>query len=166
MDKISVSVTRREKCNKLIIFHSYIKELDYGKKNVFAEEYFINAFKHGKKTFFGEKFDSCRKNVPGFSYEDEYDIVLLNGQSVGIIEVKYRVHDKDVANVIRKVKSFKINYPEYHHHRFYLGLASLVFADKVEDACIDKGIAVIKQVGDTVVINDGHLKVFNFPKGS
>ena len=127
---------------------------------LFAEEYFINAFKHGKKTFFGEQFDYCRKNVPGFAYEDEYDIVLLNGQSVGIVEVKYKVHDKDIANVIRKVHSFKLNYPEYRNHRFYLGLASLVFAGTVEDVCIDSGIAVIKQVGDTVVINDGHLRVF------
>ena len=126
----------------------------------FAEEYFFNSFENGKKTFFGEKFDLCRKNVPGFSYKDEYDIVLLNGQSVGIVEVKYIVHDKDIANAIRKVSSFKINYPEYRNHRFYLGLASLVFAGKVEDVCIESGIAVIKQVGDTVVINDGHLKVF------
>ena len=127
---------------------------------LFAEEYFANAFQNGKKTFFGEKFDLFRKNVPGFSYEDEYDIVLLNGQSVGIVEVKYKVHDKDIANVIRKVKSFKINYPVYRNHRFFLGLASLVFAGKVEDVCVDSGIAVIKQVGDTVVINDGHLKVY------
>ena len=126
----------------------------------FAEEYFFNSFENGKKTFFGEKFDLCKKNVPGFSYEDEYDIVLLNGQSVGIVEIKYKAHDKDIANVIRKVNSFKINYPGYSNHRFYLGLASLIFAGEVEGACINSGIAVIKQVGETVVINDGHLKVF------
>ena len=127
---------------------------------LFAEEYFMNAFEHGKKTFFGEKFDRCKKNVPGLRYEDEYDIVMLNGQSVGIVEVKYWVHDKDISQLITKVNSFKINFPEYHHHRFYLALASLVFANKVENDCIEQGIAVIKQVGDTVVINDENLKVF------
>ena len=44
--------------------------------------------------------------------------------------------------------------------RFYLGLAALTFEDHVEQNCIDQGIAVIKQVGDTVVINDEHLKVY------
>jgi hypothetical protein len=30
----------------------------------------------------------------------------------------------------------------------------------MEDECIHQGIAVIKQVGETVVIHDEHLKVF------
>jgi len=34
------------------------------------------------------------------------------------------------------------------------------FYPELEQACIEQGIAVIKQVGDTVVINDAHLKVF------
>jgi hypothetical protein len=39
-------------------------------------------------------------------------------------------------------------------------VASLSFYDDLEQECIDHGIAVIKQVGDTVVINDTNLKVF------
>jgi hypothetical protein len=39
-------------------------------------------------------------------------------------------------------------------------LASLSFYEELEQECIEHGIAVIKQVGDTVVINDSHLKVF------
>ena len=126
----------------------------------FAEEYFFNSFENGQKTFFGEKFDSCKKNVVGLKFEDEYDIVFLNGQAVGIVEVKYKVHDKDIESVIGKVNSFKINFGDFQHHRFYLGLASLVFDKDVEKECIKQGIAVIKQVGDTVVINDENLKVF------
>jgi hypothetical protein len=34
------------------------------------------------------------------------------------------------------------------------------FYPELEQECIKEGIAVIKQVGDTVVINDKHLKVF------
>ena len=126
----------------------------------FAEEYFFNSFENGQKTFFGEKFDSCKKNVVGLRYEDESDIVFLNGQAVGIVEVKYKVHDKDIESVIGKVNSFKINFGDFRHHRFYLGLASLVFDKGVEKECIKQGVAVIKQVGDTVVINDENLKIF------
>jgi len=35
-----------------------------------------------------------------------------------------------------------------------------VWAMMQEIACTQAGIAVIKQVGDTVVINDKHLKAF------
>jgi len=34
------------------------------------------------------------------------------------------------------------------------------FYEEVEQECIKQGIAIIKQVGDTVVINDEHLKRF------
>ena len=126
----------------------------------FAEEYFFNSFENGKKTFFGEKFDSCKKQLKGLRYEDEYDIVLLNGQSVGIVEVKYKVHAKDIDKVINKVNSFKINFDDFRNHKFYLGMASLIFDENIEKECTNQGIAVIKQVCDMVVINDKHLKVF------
>ena len=42
----------------------------------------------------------------------------------------------------------------------YLGLASMVFPEHLEQECINKGIAVIKQVGDNVVINDENLRFF------
>jgi hypothetical protein len=34
------------------------------------------------------------------------------------------------------------------------------FYPELEQECISEGIAVIKQIGDTVVINDEHLKIF------
>ena len=126
----------------------------------FAEEYFFNSFENGKKTFFGEKFDDCLKNVPGVLYKDEYDILLINGQSVGIVEIKHTAHGKDIDDVLGKAKSIKINYPNFHHHRVFLGLASLVFDPTVEKLCTDQGIAVIKQVGDLVVVNEDNLKAF------
>ena len=34
------------------------------------------------------------------------------------------------------------------------------FYPKLEEECIKQGIAIIKQIGDPVVIDDEHLKVF------
>ena len=128
----------------------------------FAEEYFFNSFENGKCNFFGEKFDRIMKNVKGLDYkmEDEYDILLVNGKSVGIIEVKYKAHVNDLPKVLRKVETFRANHPTYANHRIYLGLATMVFYPDLEQECIKQGIAVVKQVGDTVVINDAHLKAF------
>ena len=127
---------------------------------LFAEAYFFNSFEQGEQTFFGEKFDAIRKNLKGPATDDEFDVVMLNGHSVGIVEVKYKARDNDISKVLKKAVTFRENFPSYANHRIYLGYAPLAFDDHIEQECIENGIAVIKQVGDTVVINDEHLKAF------
>ena len=128
----------------------------------FAEEYFFNSFDKGKHTFFGEKFDEIEKNVKGIKkgFKDEYDILLINGTSIGIVEVKFTAHINDLLKTVRKAETFRANFPEYKNHKIYLGLATMSFYPALEQECISKGIAVIKQAGDTVVINDAHLKAY------
>jgi hypothetical protein len=130
----------------------------------FAEEYFINSFKMGQKNFFGEKFDEFRDHVkparPKKEFDDEYDILLINGKSVGIIETKFKLRERDMPKVFRKPETFRENFPEFKNHQVYLGVAALTFDTRLEQECIRQGIAIIKQVGDTVVIEDGHLKTF------
>jgi len=125
----------------------------------FAEEYFFNSFENEQQNFFGEHFNEIRKKVKpkGKNLEDEYDIVMYNDHSVAIVEVKSKAHENDVKKVIKKAETFKILCPDYSTFDIYLGLASLCFYDELEQECIKHGIAIIKQVGDTVVINDEHL---------
>jgi len=127
----------------------------------FAEEYFFNSFENGKQNFFGEKFDKIKKHLTHFwqGVEDEYDIVLYNHASVALIEVKYKAHLNDIPMVLRKAETFRILFPNYKDFKIYLGLASMSFYPELEEECINQGIAIIKQVGDTVVINDKHLKI-------
>ena len=128
----------------------------------FAEEYFFNSFENGEKNFFGEKFDEIEKNVKGIEpgFKDEYDILLINGKSLGLIEVKYKGRKEDVPTIVRKARTFRANFPKYQNHQVYLAMAAMIFTKQVEQECIREGIAIVKQVGDTVVINDAHLKVF------
>ena len=128
----------------------------------FAEEYFFNSFEKGKQNFFGEKFDEIEKNLKSRwqGLKDEYDIVLYNHTSVALIEVKYKAHVNDIPSVLKKAETFRILYPHYKDFKIYLGLASMSFYPELEQKCINQGIAIIKQIGGTVVINDEHLKVF------
>ena len=128
----------------------------------FAEEYFFNSFENGKQNFFGEHFDVIKKNLTNFwqGLEDEYDIVLYNHSSVAIIEVKFKAHGDHIPQVLKKADTFRILFPNYKDFKIYLGLAAMSFHTNVEEECINQGIAVIKQVGDAVVINDTNLKVF------
>ena len=131
---------------------------------LFAEEYFINSLEENKKTLLGEKFDKLIKTKIVVDEDNrtkgEFDIVLVNGKSVAIVEVKFRARDKHVDKVLKKVKPFRDRFPEYQNHQLYLGLASMVFDEDIEEKCKENGIAVIKQVGDTVVIYDENLTTF------
>ena len=131
-------------------------------QGAFAEEYFFNSFEKGEKNFFGENFDEISQHLKNRwqGIEDEYDIVLLNHASAALIEVKYKAHANDIPAVLKKAETFRILFPQYKDFKIYLGLASMSFYPELEQECIKEGIAVIKQVGDAVVINDKHLKVF------
>ena len=131
-------------------------------QGAFAEDYFFNSFENGKKNFFGEEFDNISNNLKNYwqGIEDEYDLVLYNHTSVALIEVKYKAHENDIPKVLNKANTFRILFPYYKDFKIYLGLASLSFYPELEQECIKQGIAIIKQVGDTVVINDDQLKTF------
>ena len=128
----------------------------------FAEEYFFSAFDNGKTDFFGEKFDEIEKNLKNKrnGLTDEYDIVMFNHSSVAIIEAKYKAHENDVPVALKKVDTFRSLFPDYKDFKIYLGLASMSFYPELEEECKKQGIAIIKQVGDKVVICDENLKVF------
>jgi hypothetical protein len=128
-----------------------------------AESYFINSFE--KNPFFaGQKFEFVQNNVRKYlkklNLRGEYDLLLCNGTSVAIIEIKYKAKKEDVEGVLKRVENFKLLFPHYENHAIYLGLAGLTVNKSAEQEAIKQGVAVIKQLGDSMVINDGHLKVF------
>ncbi|MDR2585752.1 MAG: hypothetical protein LBC84_05995, partial [Prevotellaceae bacterium] len=120
----------------------------------------FNSFENGQQTFFGEEFDELKKNMKGAETNDEFDIVLVNGKSLGIVEVKYKGRLDNLPQVIKKAQTFRLNFPKYKNHQIYLALAAMVFTQRVEDECRRQGVAIIKQQGDSVVINDKYLKAF------
>jgi len=127
-----------------------------------AEEYFYNSLLNGNKELLGEKYDYVWGSTPGreAGFKDEYDIVLLNGHSVCVVEVKYKADSADFAKLLRKPVTFRENYPKYKNHKVYVALAGMSFSPLTEKACQDNGIAIMKQVGDTIAIYDKHLKAF------
>ena len=131
---------------------------------LFAEEYFYNSLRKGEKILMGEKFDKLIKSEimedENKKTKGELDIILVNGKSLVIVEVKFRVREKHVDTVMKKVKPFRKRFPEYQNHKVYLGLASMVFDENMVVKCKENGIAVIKQEGDSVVVHDENLKAF------
>jgi hypothetical protein len=128
-----------------------------------AEEYFSQSFKKYPH-FAGQKYSLVETNKSCTSTElnlkAEYDLVLYNGVSIVIIEIKYKAKKEDVEEVLNKANTFKKLFPKYKDYTFYLGIAGLKMNEDTEKEAIAQGIAVIKQEGKKVVVNDAHLKEF------
>ena len=129
-----------------------------------AQDFFFNAlFK--TKTLFGQVFDAVnsdrKRKIKKTGVEVQYDITLDNGKSFCIVEVKYKANTNDVVKIATKmVKPFREVFPEHADKKLYLALASMSFDKHVEKACKENGIAMIKQVGDTIEVYDENMKVF------
>jgi hypothetical protein len=130
----------------------------------YAEEFFYNALQNGKLNIFGEAFDEVMKSSKvtfNKGYEDEYDILLVNGRAVCIIEVKYKADSSDLPQqVLRKANTFRVNFPKYNDKKVYLALAGMSFNPLTEQACKNNGIAIMKQIGNSITIYDKNLKTF------
>ena len=144
-----------------------LKEMIGGMANsngMFAEEFFFNAIDSSDKKLFGEQFHECISSSKRYNKDkqkkSEQDVLLINDNAVAIVEIKYKARKEDIQKLINRLPIFKALYPEYQSHRIYLGLAAMSFEDNVEADTIKNGIAIIKQVGDTVIISDENLKVF------
>ena len=130
----------------------------------YAEEFFYNALYHGQRKMFGEVFDEVVKRnkvTINKGYEDEYDILMVNGRAICIVEVKYKVDSGDLPHkVLRKAQTFRVNFPQHKDKKVYLAIAGMSFHPLTEKACSDNGIAIMKQVGDAMVITEENLKIF------
>ena len=127
----------------------------------FAEEYFATAFEENK-TLGKIHFDEIRTNisVKNLKKEDEYDIVLYNDESIAIIEIKYKAKEHHIDDVVQKADSFRCWFPEYQKYKIYLGLAGLSFQKNVVLKAKEKGIAVIRQKGEKLIVNDKYLRAY------
>jgi len=131
-------------------------------QGLFSEEYFFNSFKYGRLNLFGEEFDEIWRNERSGKKgsKSEYDLLLINGNTVGIIEIKFKAGREYITELIKKTSTFRVNFPQYQNHKLYIALAAMVFDARLELECIKEGIAVIKQVDDTLVFYDEHIKAF------
>ena len=99
-----------------------------------AEEFFYNSMK-AKPSLNGINYDFIDKNVTRSknNIEDEYDILMVNGKDVAIIETKYKAHTGDIEILINtKYKNFKKLYSEYKNYNHHLALASFNINDDVK----------------------------------
>jgi len=127
-----------------------------------AEQYFQNALAE-KPVFGGIKYDEI---VPNLAHKDkdgeiEFDIALINGNSIALIEVKNRIHPKFVKELAEdRIEKFKKFFPKYKNFKTYLGLAAFSYSKKVLEEARKYGIGLIRQKGDSVEIKADNLRMY------
>ena len=127
-----------------------------------TEDYFFNSL-FDNPVLGGITYHKVKKNIHSMSkrLEDEFDIVMYNGDSVAIIECKYKAHENDLRKLIdKKVNNFRSLFLDYQDYKIYLGLASFSFYDELEEMAKQNGVAILKQKGDIIEIKATNLKAY------
>ena len=117
-----------------------------------AEEFFYNSLK-AKPSMAGINYDFIDKNVTRSKnkIEDEYDILLVNGKDIAIVEVKYKAHSKDIEKLVnKKYSNFKKLYPEYKDYNHHLGLASFNMNEDVKEAALQNNVILLQRKGELI----------------
>ncbi len=117
-----------------------------------AEEFFYNSIRT-TKTVASIKYDEIFKNLKKDrdNVSDEYDILLVNGKDILIIETKYRAKSKDLNKLInKKYKNFKKLFPIYKDYNHHLALASFQIEDNVREKALKNGVLVLQRKGKLI----------------
>ena len=92
--------------------------------------------------------------------EREYDIVLYNGDSIGIVEVKSKAHINDLAIFDDKIADFRLLFKDYQGYKFYIGIASLHLNNEVILQCKQRGYVAIKLAGEHIEIVSDEVRAY------
>ena len=128
-----------------------------------AEEAIYNVLEK-EMTFGGRKFDAIRKNlqiVSGIDTKTELDVLMVNGDTVAIIEAKYKVDKDDLAELFTKqLKYFRQYYTDYSNHKVILGIGGMSFEEGVIQSANKKGVGIIKIIGDKLEFHTDGIKKY------
>ena len=130
---------------------------------MFAEETIYNALAK-KMAFGGTKFDDIFRNMKlhkkSLNLKGEFDVVLENGDTLAIIETKYKVRPEDVSKLIEQPNNFRKLFPTYSNYKILLGIGGLCFENDVIEDAQKQGIGVLKIDNDTIEYYTNNLKKY------
>jgi len=155
-----LSVSQKETSRKLDKVAKMIGGVSKSQGDV-AEDFFYNSFindNHLGGLSFDDITQSMRKHKG--KTQEEYDIFLTNGESIAIIEVKYKAHVDDIKKLTRKFDNFKKLFPIYSGYKLYGAMASFYFNQDTKDELLKQGYFIVERSGDLIKTeNSDYLRV-------
>lgn len=119
-----------------------------------VEEFFYNTLMH--EPIIGTmQFDKVLSNhmVGKKGKETELDLLLINGNSLAVVEVKSKFHPKDLNQLQEHINFLRDHSPEFKKYRFYGGIAGFSIPNDVTKAAHEKGYFVLKRRGKIITAN-------------
>ncbi len=116
-----------------------------------AEEFFFNSL--ANDAHLGNiHFDDIEKNSHKRrgKTEEEYDIIMTNGNVVGIVEVKYKAHTNDLDKLDRKMRNFKQLFPWFKDYKQYGAIASFHINDEAKKEALTRGYFMLQRSGNLI----------------
>jgi hypothetical protein len=126
-----------------------------------AEEFFYNSLRE-MPVLGGIEYDQVLAHVMAGNKKSqaEFDIVMINGKSIAVIEVKYKCHPADVDKAEHLMQRYRELMPAYKDYTLYGGVAGFSVPDDVVQAAKDKGLFVLKRSGDVIEFDTAGMRGF------
>ena len=116
-----------------------------------AEEFFFQSLI--KDNHLGKiRFDDVVKNMEKHRghIQEEFDLVMTNGDAIAVVEVKYKAHKNDLDKLDRKMKHFKQLFPIYQAFKQYGAIAAFHINDDAKEEALRRGYFVLQRSGNLV----------------
>ena len=131
-----------------------------------AEEAIFNALERDM-SFAGIKFDDIdrakKRKIKKLNLEGEYDVMLKNGDTIALIEIKHRVREGTAHKLAtEKLNNFRKLYSEYEKYEIVLGIGGMSFEGNAIEEAKANGVGVIKIVGEKVEYNTDGITTHKF----
>ena len=84
----------------------------------------------------------------------EIDILVVDDDVAVIIEVKSRLTQDNIRQVLRSLERFKAAFPHYTDYQLYGAVAAIEIDKDVDTYADNQGLFVIQQSGDSVEISN------------
>ena len=126
-----------------------------------AEEFFLNTLTANPEVG-GITFDEILPNlqIHNRSGQAEFDIVMVNGSSVAVIEVKYKVHPSDIDKACKNLKRYREFFPKHKDYALYGGIAGFSVPPDAVKAAKEQGLFVLKRVGEVLKTDAKEMRAF------
>jgi len=130
-----------------------------------AEDTVYNSLEQDM-TFAGIEFEDIGRNWKSKSkklkIEGEYDVILKNGDTMALIETKYKVRKDDVSKFVTNEteNKFRKLFPNYNNYKLLLGIGGMSFDDDAIQEAKENGVGIIKIIGDKVEYHTEGIKTY------
>ncbi|MEY3220348.1 MAG: hypothetical protein RIT27_1705 [Pseudomonadota bacterium] len=95
---------------------------------------------------------NVRIKRPEIGLATEIDLLVSNGDTCVLVEVKSNLSIDDVNEHLERMNKFKQLLPEYAHKKAFGAVAGMVISDRVAKYAYERGFFVIGQSDDIAVI--------------